>query len=399
MAASLDVGAMSPAKAAITGVGLSAIGRKTGRAAMSHLLEAVHNALACAGLTRDDVDGLCTYPGKIQSSPGMAPLGTGEVRHALGLRTRWHCAIPDGPAQMAPIMSAAMAVMTGQARHVLCFRVLTESSSQTVEQRASVAGAGRARVGGWSSWLIAANAMSASNWAAWAAARYFHEFGMTREHLGLIATAQRRFAQLNPDAVMRAPLSMEDYRAARMISSPLCLFDCDVPIDGASVIIVSAADAARDCARPLLQIDAMGAGMDAQETWDQRADLTTMAAREAAADMWARTDVKPGNVDVVAVYDGFSIFVPMWLEALGFCGHGEAKDFIAEGHTAPGGRFPVNTGGGQLSAGRLHGFGLLHEACLQLWGDCGGRQVKGARTAVCGMGGGYTAGAMLLSRA
>ena len=389
---------MSNAKPAITGAGLSSVGRKTGRAAMSHLLEATRKALDCAGLARDDIDGICTYPGKIQSSPGMAPLGTGEVRHALGLRTRWHCAISDGPSQMAPIMSAAMAVATGQARHVLCFRALTESSSQTLDQRASVAGAGRARVGGWSSWLIAANAMSASNWAGWMATRYFHEFGMTREHLGLIATAQRRFAQMNGDAVMQAPLSLDDYRAARMISSPLCLFDCDIPIDGASVIIVSAGDAARDCAKAPLFIEAMGAAMDAHETWDQRADLTTMAAHDAAADMWARTEFKAKDVDVAAVYDGFSIFVPMWLEALGFCGHGEAKDLIAEGVIAPGGRYPVNTGGGQLSAGRLHGFGLLHEACVQLWREGGARQVKGAHTAVCGMGGGYTAGAMLISR-
>jgi acetyl-CoA acetyltransferase len=103
-------------------------------------------------------------------------------------------------------------------------------------------------------------------------------------------------------------------------------------------------------------------------------------------------------VDVLGLYDGFSIFVPLWLEALGFCGHGEAKDFIADGHTAPGGRYPVNTGGGQLSGGRLHGFGLLHELCLQLWGEADARQVNGAQTAVCGMGGGFIAGAMLLRR-
>ena len=328
----------------------------------------------------------------------MSPLGTGEVRAALGLKTRWHCAVPHGPSQMAPIMVAAMAVLTGQARHVLCFRALTESSSQSAGQRASVPGSGRARIGGWLGWLVPNNAMSASNWAGWMATRYFHEFGMTREHLAMVATSQRAFARLNPAAVMRKPLTTEDYFAARMISSPLGLFDCDVPIDGAGVVIVSAPDAAKDRARAPLWIEAMGAALHGPETWDQRADLTTMGAHDAAADMWSRTDFKPADLDLLALYDGFSIFVPLWLEAMGLCGHGEAKDLIASGACAPGGRYPVNTGGGQLSAGRLHGFGLIQEACAQLWGDGGERQVDGAKLAACGTGGGFIAGSMLLRR-
>ena len=299
---------------------------------------------------------------------------------------------------MAPIMVAAMAVLTGQARHVLCFRALTESSSQSAGQRASVPGSGRARIGGWLGWLVPNNAMSASNWAGWMATRYFHEFGMTREHLAMVATSQRAFARLNPAAVMRKPLTTEDYFAARMISSPLGLFDCDVPIDGAGVVIVSAPDAAKDRARAPLWIEAMGAALHGPETWDQRADLTTMGAHDAAADMWSRTDFKPADLDLLALYDGFSIFVPLWLEAMGLCGHGEAKDLIASGACAPGGRYPVNTGGGQLSAGRLHGFGLIQEACAQLWGDGGERQVDGAKLAACGTGGGFIAGSMLLRR-
>ena len=385
-------------KANITGVGMSQIGRKTNRPAMAHLVEAAKRALECAGLTKDDIDGTATYPGKADNSPGMSPLGTGEVRNALGLRTRWHSAVPDGTSQMAPIMVAAMAGATAQARILLCFRALTESSSQTVARRASIPGSGKARIGGWLGNLVPANAMSASNWAGWMATRYFHEFGMTREHLGMVATGERAFAQKNPLAVMQSPLTMDDYLAARMISSPLGLFDCDVPIDGACVVIVSAADAAKDCARDPLIIEAMGAALGSQETWDQRTDLTTMGAHDACADMWKRTEMQPSDVDVLALYDGFSIFVPYWLEAFGFCGHGEAKDFIAEGNIGPGGRFPVNTGGGQLSGGRLHGFGLLHEACIQLWGEGGERQVADARTAVCGMGGGFIAGSMLLRR-
>lgn len=384
--------------AAITGAGISTLGRSTGRPAMDHLIEAVQNALDCAGLTMADIDGIATYPGKMDSTPGMSPLGTGDVRGALGINTRWHCAVPDGPAQMAPLMVASMAVQTGQARHVLCFRALTESSSQTVNRRASVSGSGKGEIGGWLGWLVPTGAMSASNWAGWMATRYFHEFGMTREHLGMIAVAQRAYAMQNPSAVMQKPLSMDDYLAARPISTPLGLFDCDIPIDGASVFIISAADAARNCARPPLSITAMGSALSGKESWDQRPDLTTMGAHDSAADLWARTDLKPQDIDVLGLYDGFSIFVPLWLEALGFCEHGEAKDFIASGQIKQGGRFPVNTGGGQMSGGRLHGFGLLHELCLQLWGEAGSRQVDQARHAICGMGGGFIAGSMLLQR-
>ncbi len=389
---------MTGTGAAITGIGMSQVGRKTMRPAMEHLADAALQALADAGLRREDIDGITTYPGKSAGSPGVSPLGVGEVRNALGLNTRWHSAIPEGPAQMAPLMVAAMAVQTGQARHVLCFRALTESSSQTAEKRASVPTGTSDRISGWPSWLLPVNAISASNWMALAATRYFHEFGMTREHLGILAVSQRQNALHNPRALYRVPLTAEEYMGARMITTPLGLFDCDTPIDGACVLIVSASDAARDLRKAPLHVEAFGAAMKYAETWDQQPDMTRMAAHDAAADMWNRTDLTPSDVHVLSLYDGFSIQVPFWLEAFGFCKRGEAKDFIADGNTHITGRYPVNTGGGQLSAGRLHGFGLLHEACIQLWGEGEGRQVAQARVAVCGMGGGPLAGAMLLAR-
>lgn len=378
---------------------MSQVGRSTMRPAIDLLADAALEAIASAGLTRADIDGITTYPGKTDTSPGMSPLGVGEVRNALGLSTRWHSSSAEGPAQMSPLMIAVMAVTTGQARHVLVFRALTESSSQTAGRRASVPIGSGDRLSGWTSWLLPMGAFSAANWAAQFAARIMHEHGLTREHLATIAVGQRDNAQKNPRALMRGKaLSREDYMASRPISTPLCLFDCDVPIDGAAVIIVSATDAARDLRRPPIHIEAMSAALREQDSWDQRADLTTMASHDAAADMWSRTDLTPKDVDVLALYDGFSIFVPMWIEAFGFCGRGEAPGFIADGNTLLGGRFPVNTGGGQLSAGRLHGFGLLHEACTQIWGGGGERQVPDAKTAVVGMGGGPLAGAMLIRR-
>ena len=387
-------------QAAITGIGMSTLGRNTGRACIDHLADAALAAIADAGLTRDDIDGITTYPGKHDNSPGMSPLGCTEVREALGLKTHWHSSSSEGPAQMSPIMIAAMAVSTGQARHVLCFRALTESSSQSAGRRASVPTGSSGSVGGWLQWLIPMGALSASTWAAQFAQRRMHEFGTTREQIGTQCVLQRANAQLNPRAVFNGkPMTMEDYLGARMIAEPLGMLDCDIPIDGSCVVIISAADAARDCRKSPISIAAMSATLDRRDSWDQRADMTQMAALDAGSTLWSRTDFRPKDVDVAAVYDGFSVFVPMWLEGLGFCQRGEGEAFIADGHTALTGSLPTNTGGGQLSAGRLHGFGHLHEACTQLWNEGEGRQVVDAQTAVVGMGGGPLAGAMLLHRA
>lgn len=386
-------------QAAITAVGMSRIGRNLNIPATVLLAEATQKALTLSGLSISDLDGITTYPGKSDLAPGMSPLGCTEARELLGMQTRWHSSSYDGPAQFSPIMIAAMAVATGQARHVLCFRALTESSSQSAGHRASVPTRGSQSIGGQFQWLLPMGAVSATNWTAQFASRIMHEFDLTRDDLGTQCILQRQNAQLNENAVFHGKqLSMEDYLSARMISEPLCLFDCDIPIDGACVTIVSAPDAAQDCAQEPIWIEAMGSALTGRDSWDQRDDLTTMAAHDVGQDLWARTDLKPADVDLAALYDGFSIYVPMWLEALGFCGRGEGGQFIRAGHTALSGSLPTNTNGGQLSEGRLHGFGHLHEACYQLWGIAGERQIQDADCAVCGVGGGPVAGALLMVR-
>lgn len=384
--------------AAITGVGLSRIGRALDRSAASLLVEAAKAALSDAGLDRGEIDGLATYPGLTNISPGMGPIGCTQAREALGLKTRWHAALPEGAAQLSGLIAAATAVMVGQARHVLVFRVITEASAQSSSARASVPGGSNQRVSGPFSWLLPLGALSACNWAAMIARRHFHVYGTTKDQLAHQVIVQRDNAGLNPAAVMRSPITFEDYNSARMISDPLCLFDCDIPIDGACAIIVSAGDAARDTAKSPLIIEAMSGALIGRDSWDQRDDLTTMAAHDTAADLWSRTDLRPSDVDVAQVYDGFSIFTLIWLEALGFCDPGEGGAFITDGYSALTGSLPTNTGGGQLSAGRMHGFGHIYEACTQLWREGGRRQVPGANIAVCGVGGGPLAGALLLRR-
>jgi acetyl-CoA acetyltransferase len=244
-------------------------------------------------------------------------------------------------------------------------------------------------------------AYSAANWIAMVAQRHFHEYGTTREQLAQIALNARRNAAGNPNAIYREPLSMEQYLGARMISTPFCLYDCDVPCDGATAVVVSHVDATRDLRRAPLRVEAVGSALRGRPSWDQFDDLTTMALRDAAAMLWERTDLRPSDVDVAELYDGFSFIALAWLEALGFCPKGEGGRFIEGGAAiAREGEIPLNTHGGQLSGGRLHGFGFLHEACVQLWGEGGARQVPGSpRVAVAGAGGGPLGGCMLLSRA
>jgi acetyl-CoA acetyltransferase len=229
---------------------------------------------------------------------------------------------------------------------------------------------------------------------------HMHEFGTTREQLGWIAVNARRNAELNEIAAYRAPMSHADYMAARMISEPLGLFDCDAPTDGATVIIVSALDAARDLRKPPLRIEAMAGVAMGRNSWDQYEPLSGMPALEAGKLLWTHTDLKPGDVDVANLYDGFSIQTLIWLEALGFCKRGESGAFVDGGtRIARDGELPLNTGGGQLSMGRLHGFGLLWETCTQLWGEAGERQVPGnPEVGIAAAGGGPLAGCLLVSR-
>jgi acetyl-CoA acetyltransferase len=391
-------------RACISGVGQSDIGRRLGRDPMELTLDACLAAIADAGLTTADIDGLSTYPGPMGTPAGFSGAGAYDVIDALRLECGWYNRGLETSGQLGSVINACLAVASGLATHVLCFRSVYEGSAQGEKGRSAVmpggGGGGSFKASGFMEWNLVFSAPSAAIWIAMFAQRHFHEYGTTREQLAWIALNARRNAALNPKAIYTAPMTMDDYLAARMISTPFCLYDCDVPCDGGTAVIVSRIDRAKDLRKPPLRVEAVGSAIHGRPSWDQFDDLSTMANRDAAAQMWTRTDLKPSDVQLLEAYDGFSFITMSWIEALGFCKVGESGPFIEGGtRIARDGELPVNTHGGQLSAGRLHGYGFLHEAATQMWGEGGARQVaRVPEIAVAAAGGGNTCGCLLLVR-
>jgi len=229
--------------------------------------------------------------------------------------------------------------------------------------------------------------------------QYLHRYGASRQMLGWIAINGRANAARNPVAIYREPLTMDDYLTARPISSPFGLYDCDVPCDAAIAVVVSHASVASDLPRSAVHVEAVGTQIIERISWDQGTVTHEPQVLGQAAHLWTRTSMGPADVDLALVYDGFTFNAISWLEALGFCGLGEAQDWLDQGkRIALDGELPVNPHGGQLSEGRTHGFGFLYEAVTQLRHEAGERQVAGARTAVVTSGGGTPSSVLLLQR-
>jgi acetyl-CoA acetyltransferase/uncharacterized OB-fold protein len=384
-------------RVALTGVGQSAVGRRLMTDPVALAVDACLAAVQDAGLTLDEIDGLSTYPGRV-GSPGFSEGGIAPLTEALQLRPTWINGVSDTPGSSGAIVAAMLAVAAGLCRHVLCYRTLWESSYAELVRSGRWAQPA-VRASGMTEFLAPFGAVSPANWIAVQASHYFHRYGGDRTTLGWVAVTARANAARNPEAVYREPFTIEDYLAARLVSAPFGLYDCDVPVDGAVAVVVSAIEAAADRPRPPVLVEAAGTQMLERLSWDQDTLSREPQTKGPSRHMWSRTSLHPGDVDVALLYDGFTFNAVSWLESLGFCEPGGARDFIDEGRgIARSGRLPVNPHGGQLSAGRLHGFGHVREAMLQLRGEAAGRQVPGARVAVVTTGGGAPGGALLLRR-
>ena len=386
-------------KTAITGIGQSAISRGADKSALGLTVDAAMEAIADAGLRREDIDGVATWPGGDNNASGFSPVGIPELQDALRLKLGWYSNCGETAGQYGPIFNAIGAIAAGYARHVLIFRSVYEATARK-SAFANALSRPNERQHGPFTWYAPYHVYAAATQQALFFQRYVHESGIRPEQVARIAINARRNAALHPKAIYTTPITVEDYLAAPIIATPLRLLDCDVPIDGSTAMILSHIDAAREGPHPVTWIEAVGTNMQYRNSWTQLDALATQAQPHVAKMMWSRTDLQPKDVDVAELYDGFSFHTINWLENFGFCGRYEAADFIGDGsRIALEGELPVNTHGGSLSAGRTHAYGQVHEAVLQLRGLAGRRQVAGGpKVAALSTAGGPLAGCFLLAR-
>ena len=374
-------------KAAIVGIGATNFSKNSGRSELQLACESILTALTDAGLETGDVDGLATYTVDNNSEIDVfRSLGGRDLKFFSRINY-------GGGGACAPIQQAAMAVATGVAETVVCYRAMNERSQYRF-------GAGIDYVSQLASSDAALGAVHSSigfrtpaDSLALLMRRYMHEYGATPEDFGTIAVAARKHAATNPNAWFYGkPLTLDEYMASRMIVDPFRLFDCCQESDGAVAIVITSAARARDLKQTPVLIRAAAQGncddMIAMYPF-YRPDLTW--ASESALvgrQLYAMSGLTPADMDVAILYDHFGPSVLMSLEAYGFCKHGEARDFIKGGTIEVGGALPINTHGGQVGEAYIHGMNGVAEAVRQLRGQAV-NQVPGARNIL------VTAGSMV----
>lgn len=379
----------------ISGIGQSEIGRRLGRDPLQLTADACIAAVDDAGLTLADIDGLTTYPGASLAGPGFSGASLREIHDLLGIKPNWVAGGVELAGQLGAVVDAMLAVGGGLANHVLVWRSIWEGSAQGSGRRKGY-GAPGGRPSGQLAWQLPYGA-TAANLAALQLRARMLRYGLTREQLSSIAITQRAHAALNPSAIYTEPLDVTRYLDARMVSEPLCVYDCDIACDGATAFVVSCADHTSGLDHPAVTVEALDCAHHDRFLWEAGEDITRISSRWST--IWDRTDFTVADVDYASLYDGFSVFVLCWLEDFGFCKVGESGEFVTDlTRISLGGELPINTNGGQLSGGRLHGFGHLHEACLQIRGEAGARQVDGASLAAVGVGAANSGATAMLLR-
>jgi acetyl-CoA acetyltransferase len=354
-------------RASIVGIGATEFSKESGRSEMSLASEAVAAAIADAGLTPSDVDGMVTYSSDNNPEVEIARhVGIGSLRHF----SRVHY---GGGAACGTVALAAMAVATGVADVVVCYRAFNERSGRRfgagIQDIPNAATAERAQF----SWTTPFGQLTPASWVAMVARRYMHLYGATSQDFGRVAVAGRRHAATNPAAwFYNQPITLEDHQASRWIVDPLHLLDCCQESDGGQALVVTSAERARDLPNTpaLIVATAQGAG---EEQWTMtsffRDDIAQLPEMKVVADeLWTSSGLTPADIQTAILYDHFTPYVLMQLEEFGFCGRGEAKDFIKDGALEMGGKLPINTHGGQLGEAYIHGMNGIAEAVRQVRG-------------------------------
>jgi len=364
---------------AIVGVATAGCGEAPGMSDLEILAQAAKAAVEDAGLAMKDMDGLCTA----NLNAAMWPL---NVVECLGMRPKFvEGTNIGGAAFVAHQLPAMLALDAGVCDAVLvCYGSTQRTAAFGRKER------GAARI------LLDPDPFQSpyqpfnppSSYAL-IAARHMYQYGTTRRHLAEVAVAARKWAQLNPEAFSRDPLDIDTVLKARMISDPFTAYDCCLVTDGAAAYVMTRAERAKDLKKKPIYILSNATAVWHRSVSGMR-DLTVTPSTESGERAFAAAGLGPKDMDVVQIYDAFSINTILALEDLGFCGKGEGGPFVEDGAIAPGGRLPVNTNGGGLSCVHPNMYGAFAtiEAVRQLRGECGERQVKGATTALVNGNGG-----------
>jgi acetyl-CoA acetyltransferase len=350
--------------AAIAGIGATEFSKDSGRSELQLACEAVVDALGDAGLEPSDVDGMVTFT--------MDSNNEIEIARSIGIPeltffSRIH---HGGGAACGTVQQAAMAVATGVAGVVVCYRAFNERSGNRFGRT------DRERPGAAYDWYSPFGLVTPASWVAMHAQRYMHEFGVTSADFGVVSVADRKHAANNPKAwFYEKPITIEDHQSSRWIVEPLRLLDCCQESDGGVAIVVTSVERARDLKNTpaVIRASAQGASWDQESmTSYYRPEPTGISGLPemglVGRQLWEQSGLAPADIQTAVLYDHFTPFVLVQLEELGFCARGEAKDFIAGGAIEVGGRLPINTHGGQLGEAYIHGMNGIAEGVRQLRG-------------------------------
>jgi acetyl-CoA acetyltransferase len=348
-------------KSAICGIGATEFSKQSGRSELQLACEATLDALTDAGLEPKDVDGMVTFTMDANNEIEIArSVGIPELKFF----SRIH---HGGGAACATVQQAAMAVATGVADVVVCYRAFNERSGFRFGRTNRYAPSMEY------DWYYPYGLVTPAAWVAMFAQRYMHEFGVTSEDFGRVSVADRKHAATNPNAwFFEKPITLEEHQASRWIVEPLRLLDCCQESDGGVAIVVTNAERARDLKSEPVAVEAAAQGA----SWDQES-MTSYYRDEinglpemglVGRQLWKQAGIGPSDVQTAVLYDHFTPFVLVQLEELGFCKKGEAKDFIRDGNIELGGGLPLNTHGGQLGEAYIHGMNGIAEAARQIRG-------------------------------
>ncbi|MFE7421479.1 lipid-transfer protein [Rhodococcus sp. NPDC057529] len=347
--------------AAIVGIGATEFSKHSGRSELQLACEAIVAALADAGIDPSEVDGLSTYTAETNGEVLVARnTGIGELKFFSRIGY-------GGGAACATVQQAAMAVATGIADVVVCYRAFNERSGVRYglgqHDRPMDSTADRAAY----AWLTPQGLSTPAQWVAMFARRYMHRYGATSEDFGRVAVVARKHAAVNPAAWFHGrPITLHDHQQSRWIAEPLHLLDCCQETDGGQALVVVSAERAKDLRTTpaMIKAAAQGSGKDQHMMASYyRPDITGIPEMGLVGrQLYGQSGLAPGDITAAILYDHFTPLVLPQLEELGFCDPGEANDFIRDGNLEVGGRLPANTHGGQIGEAYLHGVNGIAEA-------------------------------------